>query len=56
VIPPRPLAIVHYAEISLKGGNRPLFLRHLRQNVERATADLGGQARPPVVRAVRRRP
>jgi tRNA uracil 4-sulfurtransferase len=37
----RRAAIVHYGEISLKGGNRPLFLRHLRQNVERATADLG---------------
>jgi tRNA uracil 4-sulfurtransferase len=43
----RPAAIVHYAEISLKGGNRPLFLRQLRQNVERATADLG---LPPVRR------
>ncbi|MGH7332013.1 MAG: tRNA uracil 4-sulfurtransferase ThiI [Candidatus Rokuibacteriota bacterium] len=40
------VAIVHYAEISLKGGNRPLFLRQLRQNVERALADLG----PAVVR------
>jgi tRNA uracil 4-sulfurtransferase len=35
------VAIVHYAEISLKGGNRPLFLRQLRQNVERALADRG---------------
>jgi len=35
------VAIVHYGEISLKGGNRPLFLRQLRQNVERALADLG---------------
>jgi len=34
-------AIVHYHEISLKGGNRPLFLRHLQQNLLRATADLG---------------
>jgi thiamine biosynthesis protein ThiI len=41
----RSLAVVHYAEISLKRGNRPLFLRHLRQNIERATADL---AVPPV--------
>ena len=38
---------MHYAEISLKGGNRPLFLRHLRHNIERATADLE-------VKAVRR--
>jgi thiamine biosynthesis protein ThiI len=37
----RRVAIVHYAEISLKGDNRPLFLRQLRQNVERALADLG---------------
>ena len=37
----RLAAIVHYAEISLKGGNRPLFIRHLRQNIERATSDLG---------------
>jgi thiamine biosynthesis protein ThiI len=35
------VAVVHYAEISLKGGNRPLFLRRLRQNIECATADLG---------------
>jgi thiamine biosynthesis protein ThiI len=35
-----PLAVVHYAEISLKRGNRPLFIRQLRQNIERATADL----------------
>ncbi len=37
----RPAAIVHYHEISLKRGNRPLFLRHLRANLERAVADLG---------------
>ena len=35
------VAIVHYHEISLKGGTRPLFLRHLLRNLERATADLG---------------
>ena len=34
-------AIVHYHEISLKRGNRPLFLRHLQQNLDRATRDLG---------------
>jgi tRNA uracil 4-sulfurtransferase len=34
-------AIVHYHEISLKGANRPLFLRHLQQNLVRATSDLG---------------
>jgi thiamine biosynthesis protein ThiI len=39
----RPGVIVHYHEISLKRGNRPLFLRQLARNLERATADL-----PPV--------
>jgi len=34
-------ALVHYHEISLKRGNRPLFLRHLQQNLARATSDLG---------------
>jgi thiamine biosynthesis protein ThiI len=33
--------IVHYHEISLKGGTRPLFLRHLARNLERVTSDLG---------------
>src|ERR1700758_856628 len=37
----RPCAIVHYHEISLKRGNRPLFLRYLQQNLLRATGDLG---------------
>ena len=36
-----PAAILHYHEISLKRGNRPLFLRHLQQNVLRAIGDLG---------------
>jgi thiamine biosynthesis protein ThiI len=36
-----PAAILHYHEISLKRGNRPLFLRHLRDNVLRAIGDLG---------------
>lgn len=36
-----PAAIVHYHEISLKRGNRPLFLRQLRQNLKRAVGDLG---------------
>ena len=39
----RPCLLVHYHEISLKGGNRPLFLRLLARNLERATTDL-----PPV--------
>src|SRR5215467_2046428 len=33
--------IVHYHEISLKRGNRPLFLHYLKQNLLRATSDLG---------------
>src|SRR5262245_60917545 len=33
--------IVHYHEISLKRGNRPLFLRRLQENLARAIADLG---------------
>src|ERR1051325_9396067 len=37
----RPAAIVHYHEVSLKRGNRPLFLRHLAHNLERATSDTG---------------
>jgi thiamine biosynthesis protein ThiI len=35
-----PCALIHYHEISLKRGNRPLFLRRLQDNVRRATADL----------------
>ena len=34
-------AIVHYHEISLKRGNRPVFLRQLHQNLLRAIEDLG---------------
>ena len=37
----RPVVVVHYHEISLKRGNRPLFLRHLARNLSRALADLG---------------
>jgi thiamine biosynthesis protein ThiI len=37
----RPALVVHYHEISLKRGNRPLFLRHLRRNLARAVEDLG---------------
>jgi thiamine biosynthesis protein ThiI len=37
----KPAAIVHYHEVSLKRGNRPLFLRHLARNIERATSDVG---------------
>jgi thiamine biosynthesis protein ThiI len=38
---PRRCALVHYHEVSLKRGNRPLFLRLLQQNLARATGDLG---------------
>jgi thiamine biosynthesis protein ThiI len=41
--------VVHYHEISLKGGNRPLFLRRLGRNLLQATAGCG-------VRGVRRLP
>jgi tRNA uracil 4-sulfurtransferase len=37
----RPVLVVHYHEISLKRGNRPLFLRQLARNLERAIADVG---------------
>ncbi|HEY7366579.1 MAG TPA: tRNA uracil 4-sulfurtransferase ThiI [Methylomirabilota bacterium] len=40
----RAAVIVHYHEVSLKRGNRPLFLRHLARNLAQATADLGGVA------------
>ena len=33
--------IVHYHEVSLKRGNRPVFLRRLQENLGRAIADLG---------------
>ncbi len=36
-----PAVIIHYHEIGLKRGNRPLFLRHLARNLTRATSDLG---------------
>src|SRR3989441_5838602 len=37
----RPLVLVHYHELGLKRGNRPLFLRHLARNLRRAASDLG---------------
>src|SRR2546427_11655913 len=36
----RPIGLVHYHELGLKRGNRPLFLRHLARNLQRATSDL----------------
>jgi tRNA uracil 4-sulfurtransferase len=46
---PSACVVVHYHEISLKGGNRPLFLRRLGRNLLQATAGCG-------VRGVRRLP
>ena len=46
---PSPCIVVHYHEISLKGGNRPLFLRRLGRNLLAATAGCG-------VRGIRRLP
>ena len=46
---PKPIVVVHYHEISLKGGNRPLFLRRLARNLADAAAGAG-------VRRVRRLP
>jgi thiamine biosynthesis protein ThiI len=62
----RPAVVVHYHEVSLKRGNRPLFLRHLAANIGRAVSDVGparvlqlpgrivvdleGNAQPEVVR------
>ena len=37
----RPVLLVHYHELGLKRGNRPLFLRHLARNLRQAIADLG---------------
>ena len=37
----RPVVLVHYHELGLKRGNRPLFLRHLGRNLRRAISDLG---------------
>jgi thiamine biosynthesis protein ThiI len=37
----RSAVVVHYHEISLKRGNRPLFLRRLARNLAQATADVG---------------
>ena len=33
--------VVHYSEVALKGKNRPLFTKVLRQNIMRALRDLG---------------
>jgi tRNA uracil 4-sulfurtransferase len=44
----RPVGLVHYHELGLKRGNRPLFLRHLARNLGRATSDLA----PPRLRQV----
>ena len=38
---PRQYVVMHYGEVSLKGKNRPTFVRLLVKNVRRALADLG---------------
>lgn len=38
------LVVVHYAEIGLKGKNRPFFERHLQENIRRRLAGLKGIA------------
>jgi tRNA uracil 4-sulfurtransferase len=38
---PRQYVVMHYGEVSLKGKNRPTFVRLLVKNVQRALADLG---------------
>jgi len=39
---PSQLYVIHYGELSLKGKNRPLFVKQLARNVERALRGLGG--------------
>src|SRR5215471_15384826 len=34
-------AVMHYGEVSIKGKNRPIFLRRLVRNVQQALDDLG---------------
>ena len=33
--------VMHYGEVSIKGKNRPIFLRRLLRNVQQALGDLG---------------
>lgn len=33
--------VIHYGELMLKGGNRPLFIRRLIVNIQKATQELG---------------
>jgi adenylyl- and sulfurtransferase ThiI len=33
--------VFHYGEVSIKGRNRPLFLRRLARNVQQVLSDLG---------------
>ncbi len=54
VMAERTCCLVHYHEISLKRGNRPLFLRLLQQNLARAVADLGSLHRRPAAGPSRR--
>nr|WP_290668621.1 tRNA uracil 4-sulfurtransferase ThiI [Ardenticatena sp.] len=41
VIPERPVLVLHYHEIGLKGGNRDFFERRLKRNVEAVLRSLG---------------
>ena len=36
--------VIHYGEVSIKGKNRPIFLRRLVRNVQQAVGDLGETA------------
>lgn len=38
---PRHYVVIHYGEVSIKGRNRPIFLRRLANNIQQALADLG---------------
>ncbi|GIX45887.1 MAG: putative tRNA sulfurtransferase [Candidatus Tectimicrobiota bacterium] len=50
-------AVLHYAEASLKGKNRPLFVRRLMHNIRQALADLGeAELRPLAGRLLLRLP
>ena len=47
--------VMHYGEVSIKGKNRPLFLRRLVRNVQQALRDLGDIAVRDAVGALARR-
>ena len=39
----RPLVVLHYSELGLKGGNRPLFEQKLRREIKRVLSPWKGQ-------------